>query len=630
MRALNYFKKLLSILILFVSISVVAQDPVPVVSYTFENQKPADDGGLYSGNLYGNATIVQMIDGNYALHTGAGYMDLTATMGQTVLAGLNGSYSFSIDVCVGATNSLASFCWAYAFANSTTQYLGLINTAGNANWYYELKNSTMVSSKSNASLTTNVWHNIAVVQNGAINSIYIDGVLKASSSMTIKPASFASAVTACYLGRSPFAGDAIMTNTFVDNFKVFNVALAPAQISTIYNAAKNLATTTNATVSTNISRIWESTGNPVVKHKYTADPAAFVYKDTLFIFTGQDAAGGQTGYNIPNWCCFATTDMKHFWEYNTPLKARDFTWATQNAAWAGQVVERNGKFYWYTSSNTTGIGVAVADRPEGPYKDALGRAFITNANSPGMTHSWRTIDPAVFIDDDGQAWLFWGNGACWVCKLNADMISYDATFGTKMVAINGAMDFPYTEAPWVHKKNGLYYLSFATGFPERIEYAVATSPAGPYTYKGILNEIAGNSNTNHQAIVQFKNNWYFIYHNGGIQTDGGSFSRSVCIDKLEFDENGMYKPVIMTTKGVDMLTVPNVNAIQEISKSRNCPFVYDKMNHLITLKEGNSYQIVDTLGRVMKAGLGTSVSVERFKTGVFVISNGNQSYKFIR
>lgn len=630
MRILNSLKKIFFAFLLFVSASVMAQDAVPVISYTFENQKAADDNNTYPGSLYGNATIVQMTDGNYVLHTGAGYMDLTAAMGQAISTGLSGSYSISIDLCVGSTNSLSSFAWLYAFANGTSQYLGLINTAGNANWYYEIKSSSTLSTKSNIGLTANVWHNITVVQNGSVNMLYIDGVLKSSSTMVLKPSTFASLITSCYLGRSPFTGDAMMTNTFIDNFKIFNAALTSTQVSTIYNNAKTLAKTTTSSISTNISRVWESTGNPVVKHKYTADPAAFVYRDTLFIFTGQDAAGGQTGYNMLTWCCFATTDMKHFWEYNTPMKASDFAWGTQNAAWAGQVVERNGKFYWYTSSNTTGIGVGVADRPEGPYKDALGRALLTNANSPGLTHSWRTIDPSVFIDDDGQAWLFWGNGATWVCKLNADMISFDTTFGTKMVSITGSMDFPFTEAPWVHKKDGLYYLSFAAGFPERISYAVATTPAGPYIYKGILNEIAGNSNTNHQAIVQFKNNWYFIYHNGGIQTDGGSFSRSVCIDKLEFDENNMYKPVIMTTKGVDMIGTPNIDGIKEISKSSACPFIYDRKNQLITLKEGNSYQIVDTLGRVMKSGNGTSVSIDRFGNGVFVISNGTQSFKFVK
>jgi beta-xylosidase len=298
---------------------------------------------------------------------------------------------------------------------------------------------------------------------------------------------------------------------------------------------------------------WRATGNPIVTHKYTADPAALVYNDTLFIFAGEDFAGGQKGYKINKWCCFATTDMKNFWEYETPLKAADFAWGEPTAAWASQVVERNGKFYWYSSSQTTGIGVAVSDRPEGPYKDALGSPLLTNADSFGKKHSWRTIDPSVFIDDDGQAWLYWGNGACWVVKLNEDMISYDTDYGVKSIFIEGEMEFSFTEAPWIHKKDGVYFLSFAVGFPERIAYAVSHKPEGPYTYKGIINEIAGNSNTNHQSMVAYKDNWYFIYHNGGIQTDGGSFSRSICIDKLEFDKEGMYKPVIMTTKGVDIL-----------------------------------------------------------------------------
>jgi hypothetical protein len=115
------------------------------------------------------------------------------------------------------------------------------------------------------------------------------------------------------------------------------------------------------------------------------------------------------------------------------------------------------------------------------------------------------------------------------------------------------MEFPFTEAPWIHKKDGLYFLSFAVGFPERIAYAVGEHPEGPYEYKGIINEIAGNSNTNHQSIIEYKGESYFIYHNGGIQTDGGSNSRSVCIDKLEYDKDGMYKPVIMTTQGVDQI-----------------------------------------------------------------------------
>jgi beta-xylosidase len=306
---------------------------------------------------------------------------------------------------------------------------------------------------------------------------------------------------------------------------------------------------------------WEAKGNPVVTHKYTCDPAALVYNDTMFIFTGEDAKGGQTGYEIKNWCCFATTDMKNFIEYNIPLYAKDFEWNKGEFAYAGHVIERKGKFYWYVSTNTSGIGVAVADRPEGPYRDVLGKPLLTNEDSPGKRHSWRTIDPAAFIDDDarlpdgqGQAWLYWGNGACWAVKLNEDMISYDIEYGVKTISIEGDMEFSFTEAPWVHKKDGIYFLSFAIGFPERIAFAVSDKPDVPYTYKGIINEIAGNSNTNHQSIIEYKGSWYFIYHNGGIQTDGGSYSRSICIDKLEFDEKGMYKPILMTTRGVNQIS----------------------------------------------------------------------------
>ena len=102
----------------------------------------------------------------------------------------------------------------------------------------------------------------------------------------------------------------------------------------------------------------------------------------------------------------------------------------------------------------------------------------------------------------------------------------------------------------MHKANGKYYLTYATGFPEKIAYAMAEDIEGPYEYKGILNEIAGNSNTNHQSIVAFNNDWYFIYHNGGIQTDGSSYSRSVCIEKMEYNDDGTIKPIVMTTKGI--------------------------------------------------------------------------------
>lgn len=289
-----------------------------------------------------------------------------------------------------------------------------------------------------------------------------------------------------------------------------------------------------------------SNGNPLFTDKYTADPAAFVKNDTLWLYTGHDFEGGQKGYKMKDWCVFSTTDMQHWTEYPVPLRITDFIWAKSGAAYAGHVAEKNGKYYWYISTNWTGIGVAVSDKPEGPFRDVLGKPLLTNQDCFASKHSWACIDPAIFIDDDGQPWIFWGNGQCYYAKLKDNMIEIDGEI--KQINFDG---FEFTEAPWVNKRKGKYYLTYATGFPEKIAYAMADSIEGPYEYKGILNEIAGNSNTNHQAIVDFNEKSYFIYHNGAIQTDGGSYSRSVCIDKLEYNTDGTIKPIIMTTKGVN-------------------------------------------------------------------------------
>ncbi len=287
-----------------------------------------------------------------------------------------------------------------------------------------------------------------------------------------------------------------------------------------------------------------SKGNPIITHAYTADPAALVKGDTLWLFAGHDFAGGQSGYKMKDWLVYSTTDLQTWTQYPVPLQITDFPWAKSGDAYAGQVIERNGKYYWYISTNWSGIGVAVADRPEGPYKDALGKPLLTNKDCFASSHSWACIDPTVYVDAKGQAWLFWGNRECYYARLKKNMIEIEGEI--KRVQFPG---FDFTEAPWIHTHKGKYYLSYATGFPEKIAYAVADAIEGPYEYKGILNEIAGNSNTNHQAIVQHKGQWYFIYHNGGIQTDGSSFSRSICIDKLYYNKNGTLKRVVMTSEG---------------------------------------------------------------------------------
>lgn len=293
---------------------------------------------------------------------------------------------------------------------------------------------------------------------------------------------------------------------------------------------------------------FQSTGNPIITHKFTADPAVLVVNDTLWLFTGEDAGPDLKGYTMRNWCVFSTTDLQNWTEYPIPLRISDFEWArSRGKAYASHVVLRNGKYYWYVSTNGLGIGVAVSERLEGPYKDALGKPLLTNKDCFTSKHSWACIDPAVFIDDDGQAWIFWGNRECYYAKLKDNMTEIDGE--VKQVKFKG---FDFTEAPWVHKYKGKYYLTYATGFPEKISYAMADNIEGPYEYKGILNEIAGNCTTNHQAITEYKGKWYFFYHNGA-KTGGGGASRSVCIDRLYYNKDKTLKRVVMTSEGVSSL-----------------------------------------------------------------------------
>ncbi len=305
---------------------------------------------------------------------------------------------------------------------------------------------------------------------------------------------------------------------------------------------------------------FKSNGNPIITHEYTADPAAFVEGDTLWLYTGHDSAGNQRGYNLKDWRVFSTTDMTNWTEYPVPLKITDFKWDRTGAAYAAHVVKRNGKYYYYISTNGSGIGVAVADRPEGPFKDALGKPLLTNKDCAGARHGWVCIDPAVFIDDDGQAYIFWGNKICYYARLKENMVEIEGEI--KRIDFK---DFNFTEAPWVHKYKGKYYLTYATGWPEKIGYAMADSIGGPYEYKGILSELAGNSNTTHPSIVEFKGQWYFFTHNGGLK-DGGSYSRSVCAEFLQYNNDGTIRKINISTEGADRGYVPFDNKDNPVLK----------------------------------------------------------------
>jgi beta-xylosidase len=321
-------------------------------------------------------------------------------------------------------------------------------------------------------------------------------------------------------------------------------AILSVTLPTLASPSMDYANTNPANADTLI----HPTGNPIITHEYTADPAAMVYDGKVYLYTGHDEAPANTnGYEMHDWLCFSSPDMVNWTEHPVPLSVKDFTWARADA-WASQVIERKGKFYWYVAVEHASIpgkaiGVAVADNPTGPFKDARGSALITNDMTTETRIGWDDIDPTVFIDDNGQAYLFWGNTVLHYVMLKDNMIEMEGPIKT--------ISLPhFTEVPWIHKHEGWYYLSYAYEFPEKTAYAMSRHIEGPWEYKGILNELAGNCNTNHQAIIDFKGKSYFIYHNGALVPDAGSFHRSVCIDYLYYNPDSTMKRVIMTSEGV--------------------------------------------------------------------------------
>lgn len=289
-----------------------------------------------------------------------------------------------------------------------------------------------------------------------------------------------------------------------------------------------------------------SAANPIVQTCYTADGAPLVWNDTFYLFTGHDE-GNSGFFSMNDWRCFATTDMQNWTDLGVPLDYTTFKWAS-GEAWAAQCIERDGKFYYYvtvTAANGGGraIGVAVADSPEGPFTDPIGK--------PLCGPNWSYIDPTVFVDDDGQAYLYWGNPKLWMVKLNADMISYE---GQPVEVDSGCSQ--YTEAPYLYKHGDWYYMVYASdGIPENIAYSMSKSPTGSWEYCGIIMQNGGNSFTNHPGIADYKGHTYLTYHTGTLP--GGGFTRSMCIEEMTYQADGKIKEMTRTEKGPAQLEALN-------------------------------------------------------------------------
>ncbi len=300
--------------------------------------------------------------------------------------------------------------------------------------------------------------------------------------------------------------------------------------------------------------------NPFVQTWCTSDPAPMVHNGTMYVYTGHDEDGADFFW-MQEWRVYSTQDMVNWQDHGSPLALESFSWA-DDRAWASQTIERDGKFYWYICAHSKisggmAIGVAVADSPTGPFKDALGKPLFENG-------SWDHIDPTVMIDDDGQAWLMWGNPQVYYLKLNRDMISYEGELG-KLPMTEEAFGGPmmkerekgkkykdsYVEGPWLTKRNGVYQLLYAAGgVPEHISYSTAPSPLGPWKYAGEIMPLCDtNSFTNHCGVADYKGHSYFFYHTGKLP-QGGGFGRSVAVEEFKYNADGSFPTIMPTDEGV--------------------------------------------------------------------------------
>ena len=298
--------------------------------------------------------------------------------------------------------------------------------------------------------------------------------------------------------------------------------------------------------------------NPIIQTNYTADPAPMVHNGTVYLYTSHDEdVTVKNFFTMNDWRCYSSTDMVNWTDHGPILSYKVFEWS-RGDAWAGQCIYRNGKFYYYLPVNQknggNAIGVAVSDSPTGPFKDAIGKPLLTG---------YGYIDPTVYIDGDGQAYLYWGNPNLWHVKLNEDMISYnlelgivkedlkDENFGYRAKKIDNRTA-SYEEGPWLFKRNSLYYLLYpAGGVPEHLAYSTAKSITGPWTYGDTIMHVIkdGGAFTNHPGYIEFKGKSYLFYHNAAL-SGGGGFKRSVCIEPFTFNADGSIPLIAPTKEGV--------------------------------------------------------------------------------
>jgi len=299
--------------------------------------------------------------------------------------------------------------------------------------------------------------------------------------------------------------------------------------------------------------------NPIIQNQFTADPTARVFGDSVYLYPSHDIPA-PSGKNLKkDWFCmedyhvFSSSNMTDWTDHGVIVNQTSVPWANPKAysMWAPDCINKNGKYYFYfpTAPDSTygrgfAIGVAVADNPGGPFKPE----FTPIKKAQG-------IDPNVFVNKDGQAYLYWSGRGFMVARLKDNMTE----LASEPQKIDNLPERGLKEGPFLFERNGIYYLTFphVENKIERLEYAISDSPIGPFKMAGvIMDESPTGCWTNHQSVVNFRNQWYLFYHSNDLSPKFDK-NRSVRIDSLFFNTDGTIRKVIPTFRGVGLTKASN-------------------------------------------------------------------------
>ena len=290
--------------------------------------------------------------------------------------------------------------------------------------------------------------------------------------------------------------------------------------------------------------------NPIIRDQFSADPTARVFNGKVYLYPSHDILGKE-GQGRPGWFCmedyhvFSSENLTDWTDHGMIVSQTKVDWADPKgySMWAPDCIERNGKYYFYFPAGNKepmkgmGIGVAIADKPEGPYVPL-----------PEPIKGATGIDPNVFIDKDGQAYMYWAGNGLVVAKLKENMTE----LASEPIVIANLPTEGLKEGPFLFERNGKYYFTFphVQNKTERLEYAMGDSPMGPFKMTGvIMDESPTECWTNHHSFIQYKDQWYLFYHHNDYSPKFDK-NRSVRIDSMFFNNDGTIQKVIPTLRGV--------------------------------------------------------------------------------